>query len=90
MLPFVALVACDSVAVVLVEAADAVDLAIVLLFEFIRLLLLVSELSVVCRRAGDAPGERLDILTSGSGGSEEFCHAITSAIEVVVGGDGFR
>ena len=89
MLPCVALIAGDGVAVILVEAADAVYLAVVLLV-LVGLLLLRSELGVCGRRAGNAPGERLDVLTSDSGGTKEVCHAITSAIRVVVGGDGFR
>lgn len=88
-LPFVAGIACDRVAVVLIEAAYAVDLAIIFLLQIIGMLL-ISELCVVCRRAGNAPGEWLYVLTSDSGGPVEVCHAITSAFEVVVGGDGFR
>lgn len=88
-LPFVAGIACDRVAVVFVEAAYAVYLAIVLLLEIIRVLL-VSELRVVCHRAVDTPGEWLDVLTIDSGRPKEVCHAITSAFKVVVGGDGFR
>ena len=88
-LPFVAGIACDRVAVVFVEAAYTVYLAIVLLLEIVGLWL-VSEVGVVCRRAGNAPGEWLDVLTGDSGGSKEVCHAITSASKVVVGGDRFR
>lgn len=88
-LPFVAGIACDRVAVVFVEAAYAVYLAIVLLLEIIRVLL-VSELRVVCHWAVDTPGEWLDVLTIDSGRPKEVCHAIASTFEVVVGGDGFR
>ena len=88
-LPFVAGVARDRVAVVFVEAAYAVYLAIVLLVEIIGVLF-ISKVCVVCRRAGDTPSEWLDVLTSDSGRPKEVCHAITSAFEVVVGGDGVR
>ena len=88
-LPFVAGIACDRVAVIFVKAAYAVDLAVVLLLQVVGVCL-VSEMRVVWRRAGNAPGEWLDVLTSDSGGPIEVCHAITSAFEVVVGGDRFR
>jgi hypothetical protein len=87
-LPLVAGVAGDGVAIVLVEAAYAVDLAIVFLLEVIGILARDMVLCVVWAR--DAPVEWLGFLTVGSGGAEEVCHAITSAIEVVGCGDWFR
>jgi hypothetical protein len=87
-LPFVAGIARDRVAVIFVEAAYAVDLAVVLFLQVVGLL--VSKVGVVCRRAGNAPGEWFDVLTSDSGGPKEVCHAITSTVGVVVGGDRFR
>lgn len=88
-LPFVAGIARDRVAVIFVEAAYAVDLAVVLFLQVVGVLL-VGKLGVVCRRARNAPGEWLDVLTSDSGGPKEVCHAITSGVGVVVGGDRFR
>ena len=88
-LPLVAGVAGDGIAIILVEAADTVDLAIVFLLEVVGVLARDVVWRVVCR-AGDAPGEWLGFLTVGSGGAEEVCHAITSAIEVVECGDWFR
>lgn len=51
-LPLVASIASDRVAIVFVEAADAVYLAIVLLFDVVRKLLLVCEMCVIVG-AGD-------------------------------------
>jgi hypothetical protein len=88
-LPFVAGIACDRVAVIFVEAAYAVYLAVVLLLQVVRVLL-ISKGGVLWRRTGNTRGEWLDVWTGDSGGPKEVCHAITSAFEVVVGGDRFR
>jgi hypothetical protein len=88
-LPLVACVAGDGVAVILVEAAYAVYLAIVFLLEVVGVLARDMVLWVFWR-AGDTTGEWLGFLTVGSGWAEEVCHAITSAIEVVGCGDWFR
>ena len=89
-LPFIAGVAGDGVAVVLVEAAYAVYLTVILFLVIVWILVGSVVRCMVWRRAGDAPDVRLGFLTVGSGGPEEVCHAITSAIKVVVCGDGFR
>ena len=88
-LPLVTCVTGDGVAVVLVEAADAVYLAVVFLLEVVGVRAR-NMLLWVFWRAGDTTGEWLSFLTVGSGWAEEVCHAITSAIEVVECGDWFR
>ena len=89
-LPFVAGVAGDGVAVVLVEAAYAVYLAVIFLLDIVWILVRDVLRCIVWRWASDAPDVWLGFLTVGSGGAEEVCHAITSAIEVVGCGDWFR